>query len=143
MSISMADFDAADTSGWAHCWVTCRAEHEDALKALLNAATRGGQFLYMPVGQIVVSDLSEEQVSLLIERREDLIYPDNSGSVYVLEDLWKFVEDTVARIAPNATRQRLVAVNLSLSDPTMINKLRTGLEKHPKLHYAPIEFGET
>jgi len=123
--------------------VTFKEQHEDAFKALLNAATEGGQYLYIPVGEIVLSGLSEEQASLLIERCPDLVYRDGFHSVHVLEDLLYGVEDTISEVAPDAYRHRLIAFNLHLSDPIMIDKLRAELEKHPTLHYAPIEFGES
>ncbi len=141
--MSMAAYDAMDTSGWSHCWVTFKEQHEDAFKALLNAATEGGQFLYIPVGEVVLSGLSEDQILLLIEGREDLIHLEDLDSVRVLEDLWYAVEEAVMQIAPDATRQGLVAVSLSVSERRMIDKLRAELEKHPTLHYAPIEFGES
>jgi hypothetical protein len=142
MLISMADYGALDTSQWVHCWVTIREQHEDALNTLLDAITEGGQYFYIAIGEIVLSGLSEGQISLLIEGHEDLFYRDDFDSVYLLEDLWEEAEDAVAQIARDATRQRLIAVNLSFSDALMIDKLRAELSAHPSLNHTEIEFGE-
>ena len=142
MLISMADYDALDTSSWSYCWVTVREHHEDALNTLLDTVTEGGQYFYIPVGEILLSGLSDDQILALIERGEDLFYRDDFGSVYLLEDLWHVAKDVVTNIAPDATRQHLIAVNLSFSDPQIIDKLRTELSGHPALSYAEIEFGE-
>jgi len=131
MLISMAAFDAVDTSKWiTDIWVTIKDQHEDALTTLLDAVTSDSQYFYITVGEIVLSGLSEDQIYELRDGREDLIYRDDFDSVYVLEDLWDEVKDAAAKIAPNATRQRLIAVNLSLADPQMIDKLRTELANH-------------
>ena len=143
MLISMAAFDARDTSQWTtHCWITIKEQHEDDLKALLDAATSDSEYFYIGIGEILLSGLTEDQISLLIERGEDLFYRDDFDSVYLLEDLWHVAKDVVAQIVPNAAPQRLIAVDLSFSDPLVIEKLRTELSGHPSLNYAEIEFGE-
>ena len=142
MLISMAAYDETDTSAWSHCWVTIKEQHEDALTTLLNEITEGGQYFYIAIGEIVLSGLSENQISTLIEGGDDLFYRDDHDSVYLLEDLWHVAKDVVAQIAPDASRQRLIAVNLSFSAPEMIEKLRTELSGHRALNYVEIEFGE-
>ena len=142
MSISMATYDALDTSMWKHCWITVKEQHEDALNTLLDAVTKGSQFLAIPVGEIVLSGLSEGQILQLIEGRDDLIYRGDFDSVYVLQGLWYAVEEAVTKIAPNAIHQRLIAVKLSFSDPHMIEKLRTELGSNPSLNYTEIEGAE-
>jgi hypothetical protein len=142
MLISMAAYDATDTSSWGHCWVTIKEQHEDALNTLLDAITSDSQYFYIAIGEILLSGLSEGQISLLIEGHEDLFYRDDFDSVYVLDDLWHVAEDVVTQIAPDATRQRLIAVNLSFSDPQMVEKLRVELNGHLRLNETEIEFGE-
>jgi hypothetical protein len=130
------------TESGAHCWVAIRREHEPAFQALLNTVTAGGEFLYTPVSEVHLHGLSAVQQAELIEGHEDLIYRDRHGSIFVLEDLWSEVEGAVARIAPNATIQHRIAVNLSFADPHLINKLRAELRSHPVLNYVEIDFGE-
>jgi len=143
MSISMAIYDRLDTDQWTRCWLTCRAEHEGAFKALLDAVATGSQFLYVPVGKIVISSLSEAQILLLIKGHDDLVYRHGGDSVCVLEDLFYGVNDALALIAPNAQSQRLVAINLSMSDPDLLDRLEKEIGRHPILNYVPIEFEDS
>ena len=143
MLISMAAFDARDTSQWTtHCWITIKEQHEDDLKALLDAVTSDSEYFYIDIGEILLSGLTEDQILLLIERGEDMFYRDDFDSVYVLEDLWHAAEHVAAQIAPDAKRQRLLAADLSFSDPNLIERLRTELSGHKLLNYTEIEFGE-
>ena len=140
MTISPAIIEAIESG--AHCWVTIRREHEPAFQALLNTVAAGGQFLYTPVSEIHLHGLSDVQQAELIMGREDLIYPDKHGAVFVLEELWCEVKDAVAQIAPSAIKQHRIAIGLSFADPQTIDKLRTELSGHPSLNYVEIEFGE-
>jgi hypothetical protein len=77
-----------DTSeGAARCWVTIRPEHEAAFTALLNALTAGGLYLAIPIGEIVLSGLSEAQISRLIAGRDDLIYRNGFDKLCILQGL--------------------------------------------------------
>jgi hypothetical protein len=135
--------DKTETTGsGAHCWVTIQQGHEPAFRALLNTVTAGGQFSYTPVGEFHLYGLSDGQQAELIMGREDLIYRDRHGSIFVLEDLWSEVEVAAKQIAPHATIQHQTAVNLSFADQDMVDKLRTELSVHPALNYLVIEFGE-
>ena len=129
-----------DTSLWTHCEVTIRLEHEATFAALLNTVTPNSQCHYVPVGEVLLSGLSEDQISQLIEGREDLIYHDDYNSVYVLEDLWEDAEEVVARIAPNAIIQRLIDAGLGFDDPRAVDKLAVELAASPLLNYTEIEF---
>jgi hypothetical protein len=130
------------TESGAHCWVAIRREHEPAFQALLNTVAAGGEFLYTPVSDIHLHGLSDVQQAGLLQGRDGLIYRDGHGAIFVLEEPWEEVEDAVTRIAPNATIQHRIAINLSFADPDMIEKLRTELSGDPSLNYVEIEFGE-
>jgi hypothetical protein len=130
------------TESGAHCWVTIQLRHEEAFKALLNTVAAGGQFQYTPVNEIHLRGLPAVQQGQLLQGREDLIYPDKHGSVFVLEELWEEVEEAVVRAAPSATIQPRIAVGLSFADPQTIEKLRTELRSYPVLNYVEIDFGE-
>jgi hypothetical protein len=130
------------TESGAHCWVTIRCEHEPVLKALLNTVTAGGEVRYTLISEVHLHGLSDVQQAEMIQGREDLIYPDKHGAVFVLEELWEEVEEAMIRAASSATIQHRIAVGLSFADPQTIEKMRTELRSNPVLNYVAIDFGE-